>query len=371
MHNLPDMNRVVLGLALALCVAAPETARSAGRKLLLTAVDSEPDGGRARPSDGDLAALRAAVEASPEDRQARFALVRGLIHANQLDDALEAARAWRNEDAYNLVVVRMMGDIYSEKGDRARALRTYSAVVELLPKDASAQRALASVLKQSGDLEAARERLAAASALRPEDMRLQFELADASHRLGQTDEARTLLSEIATNEAAPESIRYPAKQRLGQLLSEQRRAATAAGETERARALAADIDALNIKGGVENDIKIYLTWDTDGSDVDLWVTNPAGEKVFYSHREGKFGDALYDDVTSGYGPESFTAPGAQPGTYEVQVNYYRAAGGNFAEARGEVVVILNEGSDRETKQVLPYRLFQSGQTVTVARIEVK
>ena len=108
-------------------------------------------------------------------------------------------------------------------------------------------------------------------------------------------------------------MRYPAKQRLAQIYQQLERTAKAAGKTDDAANLAKSIKELKLSGGTENDIKVYLTWDTDHSDVDLWVTNPAGEKVFYSHKNGKFGEALYDDVTTGYGPESFTAPKAAPG----------------------------------------------------------
>ena len=38
--------------------------------------------------------------------------------------------------------------------------------------------------------------------------------------------------------------------------------------------------------------------------------------------------------------------------------------------RGEVVVILDEGKATESRQVLPYRLFAVGQTVTVAKVHV-
>jgi uncharacterized protein YfaP (DUF2135 family) len=144
----------------------------------------------------------------------------------------------------------------------------------------------------------------------------------------------------------------------------------AAGKPQDGAQLASSIKELKLAGGTENDIKVYLTWDTDHSDVDLWVTNPAGEKVFYSHRKGQYGEALFDDVTTGYGPESFTAANAARGTYVVQVNYFGRGRSNFSEARGEVVVVLDEGKPTETKHVLPYRLFDEKQTVTVARIAV-
>jgi uncharacterized protein YfaP (DUF2135 family) len=350
-------------------VAAEST--SPRDRFTLTAIESEPVDGPAQPNDSHIAALTAAVEAEPDSRAARFAHVRGLMRAGKLDQALAAARAWREKDAYNLVVVRLLGDIYSELGDTGKALRAYSAVVELLPEDPNAQRALASVLKQSGNLDAAYQRLSAAARLRPDDMRIAFELADAAHRLGRLDEARTRFEAISSAGEASMAIRYPARQRLAQIYAEMRRTAVAAGQSAAAGELDQGIAALDIKGGVQNDIKIYLTWDTDRSDVDLWVTNPAGEKIFYSHKTGKFGDALYDDVTTGYGPESFTARKARPGTYLVQVNYYAAGRSNFAEARGEVVIILDEGTEREQKHVLPYRLFNAGQTVTVARIQAR
>jgi Flp pilus assembly protein TadD len=371
---------LVCGLSAGRVAAESSSSRESAR-LTLIARNSEPaDAGPGRPDDVAIETLAAAVEADPDSRPARFDLVRALMRAGKLDQALAAARAWRLEDAYNLVVVRLLGDIYSELGDTGKALRAYSAVVELLPEDPYAHRALASVLKQRGNLDAAYQRLNAAARLRPDDMRIAFELADAAHRLGRLDEARERFEEISTSENASMAVRYPARQRLAQIYAAMRREARSAGQSTAAAATAAtaataDLDeriaALDIKGGVQNDIKVYLTWDTDRSDVDLWVTNPAGEKVFYSHKTGRFGGALYDDVTTGYGPESFTARHARPGTYVVEVNYYAAGRGNFSEARGEVVIILHEGSEHEQKHVLPYRLYRSKQTVTVANIQVR
>jgi tetratricopeptide (TPR) repeat protein len=347
------------------------TALAADARLSLTEAETEPAGSRSEINEAELVALRAAVTKDPKDRAARFALVRGLQRAKKLDEALTAAKDWRAVDAYNLVVVRLLGDLYAELGDRPKARRAYSAVVELLPKDASAHRALASVLKQSGDLKAAYDRLLAAGENGSKDRRLAFELADVATRLGKTEEARTRFEAIIDDPETAEAVRYPAKQRLAQIYQQLERTAKTEGKGDDAANLAKSIKELQLKGGTENDIKVYLTWDTDHSDVDLWVTNPAGEKVFYSHRNGKFGEALFDDVTTGYGPESFTAPKAAAGDYVVQVNYFGRGRSNFSEARGEVVVVLGEGKPEEKKFVLPYRLFDEKQTVTVARIHVQ
>ncbi|MCE9578085.1 MAG: DUF2135 domain-containing protein [Deltaproteobacteria bacterium] len=358
-------------LAGILLSAAPVGADTAvpGSRLSIVLGDREPAGAD-HVSDLALAALQTAVDGAPGDRTARFALVRALMRAHKLDAALTAAKAWRAVDAYNLVVVRLIGDIQSELGQRDLARRAYSAVVELLPKDASAHRALASVLKQAGDLQGAYDRLIVAAAMTKDDRRLAFELADVANRLGKADEARERFAAIVADPTTPEAVRYPSAQRLAQIDHAAARAARAAGEADRAKELEAGLAALKLAGGTENDIKVYLTWDTDRSDVDLWVTSPAGEKVFYSHKNGKDGEALYDDVTTGYGPESYTAPHAQAGDYLVQVNYYGAGRSNFSEARGEVVVILDEGKATESRHVLPYRLYDTGQTVTVARVHV-
>lgn len=379
-RQMPRTSPILVALGLAALAgstdAAPETsatsATPATSRLQLIPGDREPALADAKATDlaTQLAALNAAVEAAPRERTARFQLVRGLMRAGQLEDALAAAKAWRAIDAYNLIVVRLIGDIYSELGRRDDARRAYSAVVELLPKDAAAQRALASVLKQAGDLQSAYERLRAAAESSGKDQRLAFDLADVANRLGQLGEARQRFEAIIAAPETAEEICYPAKQRLAQVYRQLARQAQASGSSGEAAAFEQAIAKLALPGGTENDLKVYLTWDTDRSDVDLWVTNPEGERVFYSHKQGKRGESLYGDVTTGYGPESYTAPKVRAGEYLIQVNYYAGGRGNFSEARGEVVVVLDEGKPGEQKHVLPYRLFEAGQTVSVARVKV-
>lgn len=357
--------------AIALAEASPDVRASAEDKksLTLTALETEPKRGLKAPSDKRVAKMVAAVEKAPKERELRFKLVRGLMAAKKFPEALEAAKAWRAQDAYNLVVVRLIGDIYTEMGDVSAARRAYSAVVELLPEDASAHRALATVLKQSGELKAAYDRLTVSRRLEPKDLRIAFELADVAHRLDRRKEAIRLFKGIVDT-SKNKAVRYPAKQRLAQLWARERRQALQDGNVAGAATLKGLIESLKVKGGVVNDIKVYLSWDTNRSDVDLWVVNPAGQKVYYKKKRGRFGGALFDDVTSGYGPESFTAKTARKGSYVVKVHYYATSRSRFTAARGEVVVVLHEGTAQETRHVLPYRLNKEGDVVTVAKIAV-
>ena len=329
---------------------------------------SQPVVGTAADSSTRITKLRAAIVKEPKLRRPRFELVQALVVAGRLDEALKEAAAWRARDAYNLLVVRMLGDLQARLGDRVSAMRTWSAVVELLPQDASAHRALASALKQAGELKAACARLQRAVDLHGHDHRLRFELADCLHRQGDLAVSETLFSTIVHDKQAPKLVSGPARQRLAQVWGEQRRQASVAGDKQRCRQLDSKRAALRLEGGVNSDIKVFLSWDTDRSDIDLWVTNPAGQRVWYRSKKGRQGGTLFGDVTTGYGPEMYSAPRAHRGVYKVQVNYFATARRGLREARGEVVILLGEGSANSRRVVLPYRLFKPGQTVTVAEI---
>lgn len=366
----PARSTAALGLLL-FCAAPTATVHaSPGAQLKLRSVASEE---APEPSDAARAhvpGLLEKIEAEPRERAHRFALVKAYRDAGMMAEALQAARDWREHDAYNLVAVRMLGDLLTEAGLQREALRTYSAVTELLAEDAGAQRSLASVLKQQGRMDAARERLERAVQLAPEDARLRLELADVQLRSHRSAEALSVLETLIADPSLPEGLRHPTTARLAQVYAAQRKAASEAGNAARASELGRKLDGLEVAGGRSNDIRVYLSWDTDRSDVDLWVTTPSGEKIFYSHKQGARGEALHHDITNGYGPETLTVPRAEAGEYKIEVNYFGSGRSGFSEARGELTVILNEGRADETLHRLPYRLHQVKQTLHVASVEV-
>jgi len=76
------------------------------------------------------------------------------------------------------------------------------------------------------------------------------------------------------------------------------------------------------------DIRVLLSWDTDACDMDLWVTDPEGEKCFYSNKGTRLGGRISNDFTDGYGPEEFMLKKAVDGFYVVESNYF----GNGSQA---------------------------------------
>ncbi len=70
------------------------------------------------------------------------------------------------------------------------------------------------------------------------------------------------------------------------------------------------------------DLRVSMSWNTDGTDVDLWVIEPSGEKCFYSHNRTKSGGELSQDQTQGYGPERYQVTKALTGEYRIMAHYY-------------------------------------------------
>jgi uncharacterized protein YfaP (DUF2135 family) len=99
------------------------------------------------------------------------------------------------------------------------------------------------------------------------------------------------------------------------------------------------------------DLRVTISWNTDATDVDLWVIEPDGEKCFYQHNRTKNGGELSNDQTQGYGPERYQVVNAMKGTYAVIVHYYspnrNLLGG---ETHVKVSVTRNAGRDNETTE---------------------
>lgn len=85
------------------------------------------------------------------------------------------------------------------------------------------------------------------------------------------------------------------------------------------------------------DVRVVLNWNMNDTDIDLWVTDPRGERCFYRNPQTVAGGRLSDDFTEGYGPEQFLLKKACKGKYQVQVHYY---GDNGAKLAGKTTLLL-------------------------------
>ena len=114
------------------------------------------------------------------------------------------------------------------------------------------------------------------------------------------------------------------------------------------------------------DLRVILEWNTDGTDMDLWVDEPIGERAIYSNRKTAIGGRLSNDMTNGYGPEEYLLHRAPDGTYTVRVNVYAADQLNPNGATTvRTHIFRNYGRTDEQEQMLELELKRSDQAAPI------
>jgi Ca-activated chloride channel family protein len=120
------------------------------------------------------------------------------------------------------------------------------------------------------------------------------------------------------------------------------------------------------------DVRAVLTWDADNSDMDLWVTDPNGERSYYGRRFTYQGGRMSRDFTGGYGPEEFSLRYAKPGKYKIEANFF---GNRQQVVAGATTLQLKLGTGFGTgaakEQMITLLLKGRGETVFVGEFEVK
>ncbi len=118
------------------------------------------------------------------------------------------------------------------------------------------------------------------------------------------------------------------------------------------------------------DLRAVLSWDADNTDIDLWVTDPNGEKAFYGHRLTYQGGRMSADFTGGYGPEEFSLKTAKPGKYKVEAQYYGDRRQNVTGATTlSVKLSTHFGTSQQKDEIVSLRLKDRQQVVFVGEFE--
>jgi hypothetical protein len=118
----------------------------------------------------------------------------------------------------------------------------------------------------------------------------------------------------------------------------------------------------NLLKNMPVDIRVVLNWNMNDTDIDLWVTDPNGEKCYYSHKETALGGRISNDFTRGLGPEQFLLRRAVKGRYKVEVNYY---GDTQVKLAGPTTIMVeiytHYGTDRQTRRLIPLQMQSSAE----------
>ncbi len=117
------------------------------------------------------------------------------------------------------------------------------------------------------------------------------------------------------------------------------------------------------------DVRIVLTWDTDQTDMDLWVSEPGGEKCFYGHALTSAGGRMSRDFTGGYGPEEYLVRRGLAGEYLVQANFYGSRAQSLTGPTTlQATVVTGFGRPDEKREALTLRLGTARDVVEVGRV---
>jgi tetratricopeptide (TPR) repeat protein len=123
---------------------------------------------------------------------------------------------------------------------------------------------------------------------------------------------------------------------------------------------------------MESDIRIVVDWNTQTTDMDLWVDEPNGERVIYSDQRSSSGGHLSDDMTAGYGPEQYFIRVAPKGEYTIRMNTYATDRLNPNGATNVTArIIRNFGRPEQTEEMVDLEILpDKGGERLIGRIKV-
>ncbi|WP_222166021.1 VIT domain-containing protein [Edaphocola aurantiacus] len=111
------------------------------------------------------------------------------------------------------------------------------------------------------------------------------------------------------------------------------------------------------------DIRVVINWNHLNTDIDLWVTQPNGERCMYNTPTTSAGGRISNDFTNGYGPEQFLLKKAIKGKYTIETNYFGES--RFVLSGATTVmaeVYLYYASGKEERKVITLQMSEAGHT---------
>ncbi len=252
--------------------------------------------------------------------------------------------------------------LFEERGLKQEALIILSNLAELEAENYRLMRVLAHRLLQLKYADYAINQFEVVLRLRPEEPQSYRDLALANEQNKKYQQAVDLFYKVIEH---PWHGRFPG---IEVIVAEEMNKVIAKANREKVQLSLSHIDKRLIYN-MPVDIRIVLNWDTDNSDMDLWVTDPYGEKCSYQNTLTRIGGLISNDFTQGYGPEEFMIKQAVNGTYKIQANYY---GSREQTLIGPTTIYLELftrfGDGQEKKETITMRLTENKEVLNIGEI---
>lgn len=205
---------------------------------------------------------------------------------------------------------------FYQQADSTRALTILSNIADLDLENADLYKVMAYKLKQTGNYKQALFITEKVLQWRPMDSQSYRDYALALADLGQYQKALDNLYKVLTQSYNSQTAnRDEGIEEI--IIPEINNLVTKHGKQLNTKA----IDKRLIQP-LPVDVRVVLNWNKNDTDIDLWLTDPKGEKCYYSSPTTEIGGRISNDFTSGYGPEQFMLKKAIKGKYKIEVNYY-------------------------------------------------
>jgi len=205
-----------------------------------------------------------------------------------------------------------VADSLHKSGQRTEALRVASNLAELASEDAGLLRVLGHRLRQWSMFDVAVMVFDDVRRIRGEEPQSWRDLALAYDGAGHHQDAVNMLYAAAQRRW---DGRFPEIELI--LLTEMNHIIG----KHRKQLQLAHIDTSMIFD-VTADVRVVLSWDTDNTDIDLWVIDPTGEYCYFSNPRTQIGGRLSRDLTGGYGPEEYFLRTAIRGQYAIRFKFF-------------------------------------------------
>ncbi len=327
---------------------------------------------------------RLALDAQPSDMNMLYRLVDTLNRSGKKQEAfdlLEKRRVAARKDPDRLLaLIPAYGKLSSMPRAQNALLKISGSLIDGRPLDAGLRRTYVDQLKAAGMKDAALAAIVDWRRYAPDFPSLVIEQVGMLREKLELLQAERMLSELV--EFSPHS--YEARTAYAAKLAEHRGYAkwgqpkVACAQYTRAVQLnpskretfrtmmalrrshpkaARDIGRCIVDGvsrlPVIRDVSIVMLWEDPSADVDMHITEPGGDEVWYQHLESNQGGHLYYDVTDGFGPEIYVLGSGKPGGYRLSVVYYS---GSAKKVKGKMIVMRHAGGPEETRKVYPFIL---------------
>lgn len=235
-------------------------------------------------------------------------------------------RAARKKNVLDVKAYDQVARARALAGDTMGAVRALSSLVEKRPRSAEANRLVGYACMALGQYGPAAELFERVRLNRPFEPQSFLEEALALEALGRyADAARNYEIVLARNFPRHLSeVRTVAGYHYARLLAGLLREGGLEGEAK-ASVLARQASLKPVTNDqARTALQLSIHWNTDSTDIDLWVVEPEGEKCFYSNKQTKAGGKLFWDTTTGYGPELYRRQNKPAGdkSSDVLIHYY-------------------------------------------------